>query len=62
MPIIHLKELYEIYLKDDDIQICVDYILEISKTRKQVEIQMLVGTWEEKKTQISMRLINSEWN
>ena len=46
MPIIHLKELYEVYLKDDDIRICVDYVLEISKAREQVEIQMLVGTWE----------------
>lgn len=62
VPIVHLKELYDVYLQNEDIQNCVDLVLEIAKSREQVEVQTLIGTWEEKQSQISMRLINREKN
>lgn len=62
VPIVHLKELYDVYLQNENIQHCVDFVLEIAQAREQVEVQTLLGTWEEKQPQISIRLINREKN
>ena len=62
VPVIHLKELYENYQDGETIDECVDFVKEILETKKEIGIEEIWGTWEEKKKDVCIRLVNKEWN
>lgn len=61
MPAIHLGELYERY-KETDMEKCVNFVLEVLKTRGYIMMEELLCDWKEAKNKIELQVINKKWN
>lgn len=61
MPAIHLGELYEC-CKELDLDECVNFVLEVLKTKRYVEREEILCDWEEAKNRIQLQVINRKWN
>lgn len=62
VPVIYMDELYQEFERGRTLEECVDFVVSVLKTKKQVKIDHVLGTWEEKKNQVVIRMINLEWN
>lgn len=62
MPMIHLKDLYEEYWRDGDIEKQVSFVMEIFDTRGNLDTKALLETWDAVKEKICLKLINYKWN
>ena len=62
MPAIHLDELYEEYLKDENMKKVVQMILEILETKAHINRKKIIGSWQNVKDLICIKLVNYEWN
>ena len=61
MPAIHLGELYERY-KETDMEKCVNFVLEVLKTRGYIMMEEILCDWKEAKNKIELQVINKKWN
>lgn len=62
MPAIHLKELYDDFEKDNNIDRAVSFVLQTLDTKGSVNEVDIIGNWPDVKDKIMIRLINYEWN
>lgn len=62
IPAIHLKELYEDFLKDEDMGRILDIVLKMLQRKINVNSRNIVKEWDKTKEQIQIKLINYEWN
>lgn len=60
-PAIRLEEFYERYLTEG-MEWCVDTVVAIFGTRREVCEKELFRTWEEAKNKITVELVNHSWN
>lgn len=61
-PMVHLKELYERYQEDEDLEKITDIIVDILETRLEIKAKEILGAWESVRHRVTMKLINFEWN
>lgn len=61
MPAIHLGELYERY-KETDMEKCINFVLEVLKTRGYIMMEEILCDWKEAKNKIELQVINKKWN
>lgn len=61
-PLIHLDDLYGLYKLTGDIEGVAEFVLEISGTSRNIDVQTTLGSWEKVQSRLTIRLINSAWN
>ena len=62
IPSIHLKDLFEEFQSGKSMDECVMFVREVFGMNKQIQLDEVWGTWDEKKNLVRIRMINREWN
>ena len=59
---IHLDELYKNYLRTGNIQMCVRLVVKLERMNGSVNYNAMLDTWENLKSRIFIKLVNSKRN
>lgn len=59
---INLKELYQCYQDNKDMELCVQLVKMLVSKKKELHLESILTTWEECWGRITLRLIHTEWN
>lgn len=62
-PLIHLDDLYGLYQLTGDMDDVAELVFEMARTTSgNIDVQAILGSWENAQSRLTVRLINSAWN
>lgn len=62
-PLIHLDDLYGLYQLTGDMDGVAELVFEMARTTSgNIDVQAILGSWENAQSRLTVRLINSAWN
>lgn len=61
-PLIYVNSLYEQYCMGAALSVCVGFIIGLYHAMPEFHAEKHLGTWDEVKTKIGIRIINWDWN